>query len=111
MPKEFLKKLAEESIKKNAGTVQTKQETERIKESLSGFTTEKDVSKIKERIKNLKNTEDSVKGSTAGAVGEAVAGSALTEIEKNRLKDAMPDYASGGEVVVGKGKDYIKDLL
>ena len=111
MPKEFLKKLVEESIKKNAGTVQTKQETERIKESLSGFTTEKDLSKIKERIKNLKNIEDSVKGSTAGAVGEAVAGSALTEIEKNRLKDAMPDYADGGEVVFGKGKDYIKDLL
>ena len=111
MPKEFLKKLAEESIKKNAGTVQTKQEQERIKESLSGFRAEKDVSKIKEKIKNLKKTEDLVKSSTAGAVGEAAAGSALSQIETARLKDAMPDYASGGEVVMGKGKDYIKDLL
>jgi hypothetical protein len=24
---------------------------------------------------------------------------------------AIPDYADGGEVVMGKGKDYIKDLL
>ena len=55
--------------------------------------------------------EAAAQGAARGAAGEAVAGSALTEIEKNRLKDAMPDYASGGEVVVGKGKDYIKDLL
>ena len=71
------------------------------------------------------------KGSTAGAVGEAagaaatkdeldrirkealkkISGAAVSGAEAERFKDAMPDYASGGEVVVGKGKDYIKDLL
>ena len=46
----------------------------------------------------------------AGSVGEAM-GASVTDAERDRLKDAMPDYADGGEVVFGKGKDYIKDLL
>ena len=37
-------------------------------------------------------------------------GAAVTQAEMNRFND-MPDYADGGEVVFGKGKDYIKDLL
>ena len=122
MPKEFLKKLAGASMSENeanklklkelrdkliktgTGTAQSQQETENIMQELS--LNPKDISKVERKIKNLASRE-----SAGSAVGEAVAGSALTEIEKNRLKDAMPDYASGGEVVVGKGKDYIKDLL
>jgi hypothetical protein len=31
--------------------------------------------------------------------------------EAQKIKDNSQNYADGGEVVVGKGKDYIKDLL
>ena len=78
-----------------------------------------------------KRIQDILKGSTEGAVGEAVgstvtqdeldrirkealkkiSGAAVSRAEAERFKDNMPDYASGGEVVFGKGKDYIKDLL
>ena len=127
MPKEFLKKLAgasmseneanklklkelrNELIKTRTGTAQSQQELENIMEELS-FQSPKDISEVEKKVKNFTSRE-SARGAARGAAGEAVAGSALTEIEKNRLKDAMPDYASGGEVVVGKGKDYIKDLL
>ena len=126
MPKEFLKKLAGASMSENeanklklkelrnkliktgAGTAQSQQETENIMQELS--LNPKDISEVERKIKNLASRE-SARGAARGAAGEAVAGSALTEIEKNRLKDDMPDYAGGGEVVVGKGKDYIKDLL
>lgn len=40
-----------------------------------------------------------------------ISGAAISDAERERLQDAMPDYAEGGEVVIGKGKDYIKDLL
>jgi hypothetical protein len=40
-----------------------------------------------------------------------ISGASVTDAERERLKDAMPDYADGGEVVLGKGKDYIKDLI
>ena len=125
MPKEFLKKLAgasmseneanklklkelrNELVKTGAGTSQSKQEQQNIMEELRS---PKDISEVEKKVKNFTSRE-SARGAARGAAGEAVAGSVLTEIEKNRLKDAMPDYASGGEVVVGKGKDYIKDLL
>jgi hypothetical protein len=59
------------------------------------------------------------RSAVAGSAGEAMAedamknisGASVTDAERERLKDVMPDYAEGGEVVVGKGKDYIKDLL
>jgi hypothetical protein len=59
------------------------------------------------------------RSAVAGSAGEAMAedamknisGASVTDAERERLQDAMPDYAEGGEVVVGKGKDYIKDLL
>ena len=121
MPKEFLKKLAGASMSENeanklklkelrndliktgAGTSQSKQEQQNIMEELRS---PKDISEVEKRVKNFTSRE-----SARGAVGEAVAGSVLSEIETARLKDAMPDYADGGEVVVGKGKDYIKDLI
>jgi hypothetical protein len=97
MPKEFIKKLAGASVS----------DAER------------------------KRIQDALKGSTAGAVGEAtgaaatkdeldrirkealkkISGAAVSGAEAERFKDNISDYASGGEVVMGKGKDYIKDLL
>lgn len=129
MPREFLKKLAKESMKENAGTTMSEKEEnkfkiEEIKNKLKGIGTgtaqskqelenimqelrsPKDISEVEKRVKNFTSRE-----SARGAVGEAAAGSVLSEIEKNRLKDDIPEYSEGGEIVFGKGKDYIKDLL
>jgi hypothetical protein len=38
-------------------------------------------------------------------------GSAVSENEMKRIKNSMPKKAKGGEIVIGKGRDYIKDLL
>jgi hypothetical protein len=38
-------------------------------------------------------------------------GSAMSENEIKKFKNLMPKKAKGGEVVMGKGADYIKDLL
>ena len=35
----------------------------------------------------------------------------ISEAEIDRVKKLMPKKAKGGEIVIGKGSDYIKDLL
>jgi hypothetical protein len=98
MPKEFIKKLAEESIKKNAGTAVTTKESNRIKKELAkdpytsrnefkpGFYDQKD---------KPATTVETIKGTGATAPN-------ITDTES---------FVGGGEVELTKGKDYIKDLL
>jgi phage-related tail protein len=98
MPKEFLKKLAEESIKKNAGTAVTTKESNRIKKEMAkdpymsrnefkpGFYDQKD---------KPATTVETIKGTGATAPN-------ITDTES---------FVGGGEVELTKGKDYIKDLL
>jgi hypothetical protein len=72
-----------------------------MKERSGAAVTQKEADRLKKRIS---------RSAVAGSVGEAM-GASVTDAERERLQDAMPDYADGGEVVFGKGKDYIKDLL
>ncbi len=81
-----------------------------MKERSGAAVTQKEADRLKKEIS---------RSAVAGSAGEAMAedaiknisGASVTDAERERLKDVMPDYAEGGEVVVGKGKDYIKDLL
>jgi hypothetical protein len=84
-------------IKDRSGAAVTQKETDRIKNELikkefGAATTQEELDQLKNKM--LKDRS----------------GAAITQAEVDRFKD-MPDYAHGGEVVVGKGKDYIKDLL
>ena len=58
----------------------------------------------------LKSFKDvTVLGNTAG---QTTGDQQTKQVTAKRMGGmAIPDYASGGEVVVGKGKDYIKDLI
>ena len=99
MPKEFLKKIAEESIKKNAGTAVTTKESNRIKKEIAedpytsrnefkpGFYDQKD---------KPATTVETIKGTAAKPTPK------ITDTES---------FVGGGEVELTKGKDYIKDLL
>ena len=40
-----------------------------------------------------------------------ISGAAVTEDEMKRFRNSIPKKAKGGEIVIGKGADYIKDLL
>ena len=123
MPKEKLNKF----MKERSGAAVTQKEADRLKaleeakeikkgidqrkkESLSGAA----ISEAeRDRLKKVS------RAATTGAAAEAmsadamknISGAGISDAERDRLKDAMPDYADGGEVVFGKGKDYIKDLL
>ena len=77
-------------MKERSGAAVTKDEADRLKDEM-----------------NFKNKSEELKEKYT----KSLSGAAISEAEENRLKDVMPDYAEGGEVVVGKGKDYIKDLL
>lgn len=86
MPKEKLDKF----IKDRSGAAVTQKEADRLKNEI-----------------NFKNKNEEFKEKYT----ESLSGATVSEAEQNKLKDVMSDYAHGGEVVVGKGKDYIKDLL
>ena len=143
MPKEKLNKF----MKERSGAAVTKDEADRlikgstagaVGEAVGSVVTQKEADRLKKGIsrsavtgsaaeamsadamKNISGAgisdaeRDRLKkvsrSGVAGSVGEAM-GASVTDAERERLQDAMPDYADGGEVVVGKGKDYIKDLL
>ena len=93
-------------MKERSGAAVTQKEADRLK-------TLQEAKEIEKRIDQRKKESLSgaaTRSAVAGSVGEAM-GASVTDAERERLKDVMPDYAEGGEVVVGKGKDYIKDLL
>ena len=94
MSKEKLNKF----MKDRSGAAVTQKETDRIKNEL--LKKEFGSAVTQDELDRIKNK----------ALGQ-MSGAAVSEAEVERFKDAMPDYADGGEVVMGKGKDYIKDLL
>ena len=108
--KEIEKRIDQRKKESLSGAAVTKDEADRlikgstagaVGEAVGSAVTQKEADRLKKRIS---------KSAVAGSVGEAM-GASVTDAERERLQDAMPDYADGGEVVVGKGKDYIKDLL
>ena len=123
MPKEKLNKF----MKERSGAAVTKDEADRLKSLQEAKEIEKRIDqRKKESLSGAAISEaerDRLKkvsrAATTGAAAEAmsadamknISGAGISDAERDRLKDAMPDYADGGEVVFGKGKDYIKDLL
>ena len=93
-------------MKERSGAAVTQKEADRLKALQEAKEIEKRIDQRKKESLSGAATRSAV----AGSVGEAM-GASVTDAERERLQDAMPDYAEGGEVVVGKGKDYIKDLL
>ena len=77
-----------------------------MKDRSGAAVTQKEADRLKDEM-NFKNKSEELKEKYT----KSLSGAAISEAEENRLKDVMPDYAEGGEVVVGKGKDYIKDLI
>ena len=77
-----------------------------MKETSGAAVTQKEADRLKalQEVKEIEKRIDQRKK-------ESLSGAAISDAERERLQDAMPDYADGGEVVVGKGKDYIKDLI
>ena len=81
-----------------------------MKDRSGAAVTQKEADRLKKEISRSAVTGSAAEAMSADAL-KNISGASVTDAERERLKDAMPDYASGGEVVVGKGKDYIKDLL
>ena len=117
MSKEKLNKF----MKERSGAAVTQKEADRLKKVSRAATTGAAAEAMSaDAMKNISGAgisdaeRDRLKkvsrSGVAGSVGEAM-GASVTDAERERLKDSMPDYADGGEVVFGKGKDYIKDLL
>jgi hypothetical protein len=84
-------------MKDRSGAAVTQKEADRIKNEL--IKKESGAAVTQEELDRIKNS-----------MFKDISGAAVTQAEMNRFND-MPDYAEGGEVAVGKGKDYIKDLL
>lgn len=89
--------MPKDMMKKNAGAAMTTKESNRIKNEL--IKKESGAAVTQEELNQIKNK-----------MLKDRSGAAVTQAEVDRFED-MPDYADGGEVVVGKGKDYIKDLI
>ena len=114
MSKEKLNKF----MKERSGAAVTQKEADRLKALQEAKAIEESINqRKKESLSGAAISEaerDRLKKvsrpAVAGSVGEAM-GASVTDAERERLQDVMPDYADGGEVVFGKGKDYIKDLL
>ena len=117
--KEIEKRIDQRKKESLSGAAVTKDEADRlIKDSTAGAVgeavgsavTQKEADRLKKGI-----SRSAVIGSTAEAMSadamKNISGAGISDAERERLKDVMPDYADGGEVVFGKGKDYIKDLL
>ena len=81
-----------------------------MKERSGAAVTQKEADRLKKGISRSAVTGSAAEAMSADAM-KNISGAGISDAERERLQDAMPDYADGGEVVVGKGKDYIKDLL
>lgn len=81
-----------------------------MKERSGAAVTQKEADRLKKGISRAATTGAAAEAMSADAM-KNISGAGISDAERERLQDAMPDYADGGEVVVGKGKDYIKDLL
>ena len=81
-----------------------------MKEKSGAAVTQKEADRLKKEISRAATTGAAAEAMSSDAM-KNISGASVTDAERERLQDAMPDYAEGGEVVVGKGKDYIKDLL
>ena len=118
----MLKEKLNKFMKERSGAAVTQKEADRLKKGISRAATTGAAAEAMsaDAMKNISGAgisdaeRDRLKkvsrSGVAGSVGEAM-GASVTDAERERLKDSMPDYADGGEVVFGKGKDYIKDLL
>ena len=80
-----------------------------MKERSGAAVTQKEADRLK-KVSRAATTGAAAEAMSADAM-KNISGAGISDAERERLQDAMPDYADGGEVVVGKGKDYIKDLL
>jgi hypothetical protein len=84
----------EGAIGELSGAAVSESEYQRLKAVQEGASAKEDV------LKKLK--EKSLK---------ELSGAAVTENERKRLDNIISKKAKGGEIVIGKGRDYIKDLL
>ena len=80
-----------------------------MKDRSGAAVTQKEADRLK-KVSRAATTGVAAEAMSADAM-KNISGAGISDAERERLQDAMPDYADGGEVVVGKGKDYIKDLL
>ena len=81
-----------------------------MKERSGAAVTQKEADRLKKEISRSAVTGSAAEAMSADAM-KNISGASVTDAERERFKDVMPDYADGGEVVISKGKDYIKDLL
>jgi len=80
-----------------------------MKERSGAAVTQKEADRLK-KVSRAATTGAAAEAMSADAM-KNISGAGISDAERERLQDAMPDYADGGEVIVGKGKDYIKDLI
>jgi hypothetical protein len=106
-----LKKLANTTLKDRSGAAVSTPEFERLKKEAenSRFAGPKRREELKNALKKTKKDLETY-ASKSDSLKET-SGAAVSEEEMGRLKEVMPKKAKGGEIVMGKGADYIKDLL
>jgi hypothetical protein len=95
-------------IKNRTGAATTKAEMAKLKNEYL-----KKTSGVAVTESELNNLEKSIRemGSKASSI-PGVGGAAVSENEMERLKnEKVIKKSKGGEIVMGKGADYIKDLL
>ena len=99
-------------IKNRTGAATTKAEMAKLKneylKKTSGVAvTESELNNLEKSIREMGSKASSIPG-----VGGGVGGAAVSENEMERLKnEKVIKKSKGGEIVIGKGRDYIKDLL
>ena len=123
--KEEMSKLKNDYLKKTSGAAVSEREYERLKALQEGASAKEDVlKKLKDKsLKELSGaavTEDEMKRFKNSIPKKAKGGMSKKQLdiaeavaEKSFFPKAEKPVkkAKGGEVVIGKGADYIKDLL
>ena len=93
-------------VKSKTGAATTKEEMSKLKndylkKTSGAAVTESELNNLAKSIGEM--------GSKAGSIA-GVSGAAVSENEMKRFKNIL-GKKKGGEIVMGKGADYIKDLL
>jgi major membrane immunogen (membrane-anchored lipoprotein) len=94
-------------VKSKTGAATTKEEMSKLKndylkKTSGAAVTESELNNLAKSIGEMGSKSISIPG---------VSGAAVTEDEMKRFRNSIPKKAKGGEIVIGKGSDYIKDLL
>jgi hypothetical protein len=103
-------------IKNRTGAATTKAEMaklkkEYLKKTSGAAVTESELNNLEKSIREMGPKASSIPG-VGGGVGGGVGEAAVSENEMERLKnEKVIKKSKGGEIVIGKGRDYIKDLL